>query len=331
MDEIDAAIDGAIHAQVDGDMEVTFEADDWDDPSSLMKVWEMGRHRAELRYLRKPDTNEPMNNPWHVKIIGPDPLAGGRVSDVWSSSYDERDSAEGAAVGKLRDLHQRHQRRQDRGQVSPHSVGDTAWTRPWAEEKADVYGCDGVHRMEDGRWMPCEDHETYKEAKDAWMNSQSVGRQIDAAIAAKCGCSKPRGDKKDEEWGQTIGADDFAVPAEECNPLLIFNIDPEGAVDTPSARLELEKDIASPAALGYTNHSVYTVTHGGPASFGNIVAVARATNTESWEALDRKVENTLEVLEDEGWVRDADRDVTVTVEGGDAEIIAREFQEGHSR
>lgn len=100
-------------ADVGTDPEVTFEADRMDEPSGVMKVWELGDHRAELRFLRQAD-GDPRPSPWHVKVVGPDYLAGGRVDAVWSSSYRDREMAESKATERLETYNRRSQRRKDK-------------------------------------------------------------------------------------------------------------------------------------------------------------------------------------------------------------------------
>lgn len=101
------------YPQSAGGPAVSYEADQ-DPPRGLMKTWELGQHRAELRFLRAPDTDEPFGSPWHVKVIGPDPLAGGRVDSIWSGSYDDRGEAEDAATRQLERKARDHQRREDK-------------------------------------------------------------------------------------------------------------------------------------------------------------------------------------------------------------------------
>lgn len=97
---------GDTHAQ---SVETTYEADT-DRPAGLMQVMETADYKAEIKYLRKPDTGEPFDIPWHAKIYGPDPLAGGRFGVVWSGSYGHREEAVNKAGQQLN----RYQDRLDR-------------------------------------------------------------------------------------------------------------------------------------------------------------------------------------------------------------------------
>lgn len=99
----------ATHAQ---SVETTFDSDT-DPPSGLMRVLETSDYKAEINYLRKPDTGEPFDSPWHSKVIGPDPLAGGSIRPVWSQSFDGLDAAVGTTTQRLRKDQRRFDRRSD--------------------------------------------------------------------------------------------------------------------------------------------------------------------------------------------------------------------------
>jgi len=85
------------------DPEQVFESET-DRPNGLMAAWELGEQRGELRYLRRAD-GDPQPSPWHAKVIGPDPLAGGRVESIWSMTHSDRETAVQKLMRQLRRKH----------------------------------------------------------------------------------------------------------------------------------------------------------------------------------------------------------------------------------
>lgn len=94
----------AVRPQMNNEIVQTFEADD-SPPRGLMGVWELGEYRGELRYLRYPDTDEPYDSPWHVKVIGPNRR--GRVEPLWSISKPDRKEAVEQMQQKIRSMARR--------------------------------------------------------------------------------------------------------------------------------------------------------------------------------------------------------------------------------
>lgn len=117
--------------------------------------------------------------------------------------------------------------------------------------------------------------------------------------------------------------------AERCVPMLQIKMKVQENISLPDKRFTVEEKVRENFSV--PERRMFSAVRGGPAIHENLFILIEISESEFWSSINRKVESF------NGWVKETDlierhgRDVSVTIEAGDPEMIIREAEEGFSR
>ena len=128
----------------------------------------------------------------------------------------------------------------------------------------------------------------------------------------------------------TIPGDDAqGVQEPECVPVMVIGMNLDANVGVPETRAKIEDEVRK--RLGYIEQNVYSTVRGGPATHENIKFYAEIPTAEFWSSIDRSVQSLKDWLTDTGMMDDPGRDLSITLDAGDPEVMVREAEEGFRR
>lgn len=127
---------------------------------------------------------------------------------------------------------------------------------------------------------------------------------------------------------------EYVTPGEEpkgerCVPMLYIGIDIDRNIGIPEVRHELERELIS--KFHVVQRRFYSTVREGPAINENFLFLIEIDEAEFWDSINRTVQSFKDWAKKSDDIGDVGKDVSITIESGDPEIIIREAEEGFVR